>query len=285
MLRDGRTVASGAARSATPRELSELMVGRALGELFVREQRIPGDTVLSTDALSGEPLPESATLALQRGEVLGIAGLVGAGQTELLRTLFGLVKSSGGRISVGGTADGGAPPWTRLGQGLGLLSSDRAREGVALAMSVADNVFLSHLEQVSPSASSTATNGRLVPGSGSTRSAFAAPAGQPTYSQLSGGSQQKVALARLLDQRLDVLLLDEPTRGIDVGSRAEIYRLIDALAREGKAILVVSSYLPELLGLSDRIAVMHRGRLLPARPVTDFTEASLLEATTSGVYS
>ena len=102
---------------------------------------------------------------------------------------------------------------------------------------------------------------------------------------LSGGGQQKVALARLLDRRLDVLLLDEPTRGIDVGSRAEIYRLILALAREGKAILVVSSYLPELLGLSDRIAVMHRGRLLPPRRTSEFTEASLLEATTSGVYA
>jgi ribose transport system ATP-binding protein len=102
---------------------------------------------------------------------------------------------------------------------------------------------------------------------------------------LSGGGQQKVALARLLDRRLDVLLLDEPTRGIDVGSRAEIYRLILALAREGKAILVVSSYLPELLGLSDRIAVMHRGRLLPPRKASEFTEATLLEATTSGVYS
>jgi ribose transport system ATP-binding protein len=285
VLRDGRTVASGAARSATPRELSELMVGGALGELFVREPRTPGDEVLSTDALSGDPQPESATLTLRRGEVLGIAGLVGAGQTELLRALFGLVESVSGRISVGGTTDPGAPPWTRLRQGVGLLSSDRAREGVALAMSVADNVFLSHLGEVSHFGfvdrdEQAVRARRWVDALG-----IRCPDPQTTAGALSGGGQQKVALARLLDQRLDVLLLDEPTRGIDVGSRAEIYRLIDGLARDGKAILVVSSYLPELLGLSDRIAVMHRGRLLPARPVTEFTEASLLEATTSGVYT
>jgi ribose transport system ATP-binding protein len=285
VLRDGQSVASGEARSATPRELSELMVGKALGELFVREPRTPGDTVLSTDALAGDPQPESATLALRQGEVLGIAGLVGAGQTELLRTLFGLVESTGGRITIGASSDRGAPPWTRLRQGVGLLSSDRAHEGVALAMSVADNVLLSHLEQVSrfgwvDRGEQAARTRRWIDALG-----IRCPGPDETAGSLSGGGQQKVALARLLDEKLDVLLLDEPTRGIDVGSRAEIYRLIDALAREGKAILVVSSYLPELLGLSDRIAVMHRGRLLAARPVTEFTEASLLEATTSGVYS
>jgi ribose transport system ATP-binding protein len=285
VLRDGRTVATGAARSATPRELSELMVGRALGELFVRQARTPGDPALATDALSAKPLPESATLTLRRGEVLGVAGLVGAGQTELLRALFGLVESTGGRISIGSTADEGAAPWTRLGQGVGLLSSDRAHEGIALAMSVADNVFLSHLEEISrlgfvDRTEQASRARRWIDALG-----IRCPGPDVAAGSLSGGGQQKVALARLLDQKLDVLLLDEPTRGIDVGSRAEIYRLIDALAREGKAILVVSSYLPELLGLSDRIAVMHRGRLLPARPATEFTEASLLEATTSGVYS
>jgi ribose transport system ATP-binding protein len=202
-----------------------------------------------------------------------------------LRALFGLENPAGGRIRIGLAWDRGAKPWTRLEQGMGLLSGDRAREGVALTMSVADNVTLSHLGRTSSRGlvdrgEQDAHTRRWIEALG-----IRCPDPHMPVGALSGGGQQKVALARLLDCQLDVLLLDEPTRGIDVGSRAEIYRLILALAREGKAILVVSSYLPELLGLSDRIAVMHRGRLLPARKTSEFTEASLLEATTSGVYS
>jgi ribose transport system ATP-binding protein len=285
VLRDGRNVATGAARTATARELSELMVGRALGDLFVREPRAPGDVVLEVRELSGRTLPQSASFTLRRGEVLGIAGLLGAGQTEMLRAIFGLEPMRRGTVKIGHVEDRGATPWTRLEQGVGLLSADRAHEGLALAMSIADNVTLSHLGRLSRRGlvdrrEQWGRAERWVAALG-----IRCPGPDAATSALSGGGQQKVALARLLDQGLDVLLLDEPTRGIDVGSRAEIYRLIGALAGEGKAIVVVSSYLPELLGLSDRIAVMHRGRLLPPRDVANFTEASLLEATTSGAYS
>jgi ribose transport system ATP-binding protein len=261
------------------------MVGRALGDLFAREARAPADVALEVHELSGKALPQSASFTLRRGEVLGIAGLLGAGQTEMLRALFGIEAMQSGTVKVGGAEDRGAAPWTRLAQGIGLLSGDRAHEGLALAMSIADNVTLSHLGRLSRRGlvdrrAQTAHAERWVTALGIRCPGSAAPT-----SSLSGGGQQKVALARLLDQGLDVLLLDEPTRGIDVGSRAEIYRLVDTLAREGRAIVVVSSHLPELLGLSDRIAVMHRGRLLPPRDVGSFTEASLLEATTSGAYA
>ena len=284
VLRDGRAVATGEARSATTKELSELMVGRSLGELYVRGHRSPGDVILEADEVAGKRLPESGTFTLRRGEVLGIAGLVGAGQTEMLRVLFGLDAPSSGRIRVGDTWDHGAAPWTRLSRGVGLLSADRGREGLALGMSVADNVLLSHLPRISrrglvDRSEQSARTRRWIESL-----AIKCPGPHVATGSLSGGGQQKVAMARLLDCGLDVLLLDEPTRGVDVGSRAEIYRLIDALACDGKAILVVSSYLPELLGLSDRIAVMYRGRLLPAKPASDFTEATLLEATTSGVH-
>jgi len=285
VLRDGKNVATGAAPTATPRELSELMVGRALGELFSRARGSPGDVALEVDALSAKPVLASASFALRRGEVLGIAGLVGAGQTEMLRALFGLDTMRSGTVRVGTDRDGGASPWTRLAQGVGLLSGDRAHEGLARAMTIADNVTLSHLGRLS-------RHGLVDRREQKTRAerwiealSIRCPGPGATVGALSGGGQQKVALARLLDRGQGVLLLDEPTRGIDVGSRAEIYRLIDGLAREGKAILLVSSYLPELLGLSDRIAVMHRGRLLPARSAAEFTEASLLEATTSGAYA
>ncbi|HEX3598176.1 MAG TPA: ATP-binding cassette domain-containing protein, partial [Polyangiaceae bacterium] len=237
------------------------------------------------EALSGRVLPRSVSFVLRRGEVLGIAGLVGAGQTEMLRALFGLDPIRAGTVKVGGSTDRGAAPWNRLEQGVGLLSNDRAREGVALAMSVADNITLSHMGRLSRHGlvdrrEQSSRVGRWLESLG-----IRCPGARVFAGALSGGGQQKVALARLLDRGLDVLLLDEPTRGIDVGSRAEIYRLIDALARDGKAILLVSSYLPELLGLSDRIAVMHRGRLLPARSAAEFTDLTLFEATTSGAYS
>jgi ribose transport system ATP-binding protein len=285
VLRDGRAVATGEARSTTPKALSELMVGRPLGDVFARGPREPGDEALGVDALCGRRLPASATLSLRRGEVLGIAGLVGAGQTEMLRAVFGLDRVRGGRITVRGVPDGGARPWTRLAQGVGLLSSDRTGEGLLLDMTIADNVTLSHLGRLSRGgfvdrAEQDARATRFIE---LLRVRCTGP--DAKVRALSGGGQQKVALARLLDGGQDVLLLDEPTRGIDVGSRAEIYRLIDALAREGKSVLVVSSYLPELLGISDRIAVMHRGRLLPPRPVSEFTDASLLEATANGAYA
>jgi ribose transport system ATP-binding protein len=285
VLRDGKNVATGDAPGATPRQLSELMVGRALGELFVREPRAPGEAAVEVDSLRGRRLPESASFTLRRGEVLGIAGLLGAGQTEMLRALFGLEPMQGGTVKLGAQKDDGSGPWTRLAQGVGLLSADRAREGLALGMSIADNVTLSHLERLS-------RQGLVDRREQTTRAdrwiralAIRCPGPGAKVSALSGGGQQKVALARLLDRGLEVLLLDEPTRGIDVGSRAEIYRVVDSLAREGKAIVLVSSYLPELLGLSDRVAVMHRGRLLPPRDAASFTEASLLEATTSGAYA
>jgi ribose transport system ATP-binding protein len=158
---------------------------------------------------------------------------------------------------------------------VGMVSEDRKMEGLALGLSIADNVTLSRLDRfVRPAAQSEASDGWIA------RMAIRCRDPEQRVGTLSGGNQQKVALARLLHHEVDVLLLDEPTRGIDVGSKAEIYRLIDEIAVAGKAVLLVSSYLPELLGVCDRIAVMSRGRLLPARPAREIDEhALMLEAT------
>jgi ribose transport system ATP-binding protein len=218
---------------------------------------------------------------LRRGEVLGIGGLVGAGRTELLRAIFGLDPVVRGEVKVGALVRAGhATPAASLAQGIGFLSEDRKGEGLALALSVADNVTLSRLEGfgpwrlVFPRSQRQAT----APWIQALNIRCASPA-QPVV-ELSGGNQQKVALARLLHHDVDVLLLDEPTRGIDVASKAQIYQVIDALANRGKAVLLVSSYLPELLGVCDRIAMMARGVLRPARPAAELDEHQLLlEAT------
>ncbi len=282
VLRDGKVVGSSAVAAITTDEIIALMVGRQVEELYPRSERQAGEVILEIEDLAGLEKPESASLKLRRGEVLGIAGLVGAGRTELLRSLFGLEPVRRGQIRLG-IYTGPASPVRRWMQGAGFLSEDRTKEGLALSLSVADNVTLSRLKGfgplglVLPSRQNRATR-RWIKQLG-----IRCQGPRQTLSSLSGGNQQKVALARLLQHDVDVLLLDEPTRGIDVAAKAMIYKLIDALAtgsptegREPKAVLMVSSYLPELMGICDRVAVMRRGRLGPTRRIDEIDEHKLM---------
>ncbi len=263
VLRDGRVAGGGPATMAGD-DIVRLMIGRDVTDLFPRSRRQPGEPVLE---IAGRGAG-SATITLHRGEIVGIAGLVGAGRTELLRGVF-------------------TPPPRRWREGIGMVSEDRKAEGVALGLDIADNVTLTKLDGMGPASLVLPSRQRAA----ATRwvrefSIKCRSATQPVV-ELSGGNQQKVALARLMHHDVDVLLLDEPTRGIDVGSKAQIYAVIDALVaadqptgRRPRAIVLVSSYLPELLGLCDRIAVMRRGRLGAARPAGEWNEHSLmLEAT------
>jgi ribose transport system ATP-binding protein len=282
VLRDGRSVASGPMAGTPLGTIIGHMVGRDLAELFPRVPHAPGEPVLDLGGLSGRRLPRGADLTLRRGEVLGIAGLVGAGRTELLRAVFGLDPVVSGTVSVAGASGGRATPRARIRQGVGFLSEDRKGEGLALSRSIEDNLTYPALARHArlgwvDLAGRRAAASRWMD---ALRVRAAGPA-QPVGA-LSGGNQQKVALARLLHQEADVLLLDEPTRGIDVGSKAEIYRLIGELAARGRAVLLVSSYLPELLGVCDRIAVMSRGTLSPARAVGEWSEHRIMEVATGG---
>lgn len=282
VLRDGRTVGGGEVAGTPIAAIIEGMVGRELDEVYPRVPHEPGEVVLDLDALSGAPLPARASLALRRGEILGLAGLVGAGRTELLRALYGLAPVTSGRVVVRAVPDRGRPVPARIAQGFGLLSEDRKGEGLALDRSVEENLTLSSARGfarlgVLDLAKRAAVALEHVRALGVRARSTSQPVGE-----LSGGNQQKVAIARLLHQEADVLLLDEPTRGVDVGSKVEIYRRIGELAAEGRAVIVVSSYLPELLGVCDRIAVMHRGVLGEARPAGAWTQAALLDEATRG---
>jgi ribose transport system ATP-binding protein len=218
----------------------------------------------------------SADLELRRGEVVGIAGLVGSGRTELLRMIFGLDEVKNAIVTVGAWG-GPASPWRRLAQGVGMLSEDRKGEGLMLARSIADNVVLSRLEAVTRPSRRAEAARRWIE-----RLRIRCSDPEQSVGELSGGNQQKVAFARLLHRDVDVLLLDEPTRGIDVGSKAQIYELLAELSSRGKSVLLVSSYLPELLGMCHRIAVMRRGKLGPARPAAAWTEHALLLEAAAG---
>jgi len=220
-------------------------------------------------------LPGAATLTLRRGEILGIAGLLGAGRTRLLRAIFGLEPVKRGRVRIGAYS-GSSGPHHRWRQGMGMLSEDRAGEGLALGLSVADNMTLTRLEPLGPAFTVVPSRQQAAAERWIDRLGIRCAHPRQTIGELSGGNQQKVAVARLLHHDVDVLVLDEPTRGIDVASKAHIYKLIDEMVAQQKGVLLVSSYLPELLGVCDRIAVMSRGRLGPARPVEEWTEHSLL---------
>jgi ribose transport system ATP-binding protein len=273
VLRDGRNAGEGVTAATRAEDIVGLMVGRALEDLYPRSARDLGDTILDVHDLE----PGSATFALRRGEVLGIAGLLGAGRTRLLRTIYGLAPVKSGRIKVAAFS-GRATPHQRWQQGVGMLSEDRAGEGLARAMSVADNMTMTRLDPLGPWFTVLPGRQDAAAARWIERLAVRCRGPRQAVAELSGGNQQKVAFARLLHHDVDVLVLDEPTRGIDVSSKAQIYKLIDELVSPDrrKAVLLVSSYFPELLGVCDRIAVMSRGRLGPARPATEWTEHALL---------
>ncbi len=280
VLRDGRSVADGALGGTSNEALVAHMVGRSVDQLFPeRHRRAPGDVVLDVRDLVAPPVVKQASFTLRRGEILGLAGLMGSGRSEMVRGLFGLAPVASGAVRIAGAeAAIDAAPSARIRQRVGYLSEDRKGEGLALPMSVADNLTMTGYRSCAPRgwlrlSTQRAQTRRWIADLG----IKAHDPDQPVRT-LSGGNQQKVALGRLLHQDADVLLLDEPTRGVDIGSKAQIYEVIAATAAQGKAILMVSSYLPELFGLCDELAVMSRGRLSPVRPIADWTPESVLHA-------
>lgn len=288
ILRDGAVVDSGTVEGTSMEHIITGMVGRELTEMFPpRDARI-GESLMIVDHLAGEANPVNVSFNLRRGEILGIAGLVGAGRTEMLRCLFGLDKSRTGTLELasGKSLECAALNPERARElGLDLLSENRKEEGLATTMSISANTTLGTLSRyaklkgfglLSLRRESQAVEQRIAD------VGIRCEGPSQITDQLSGGNQQKVAFARIVEQDADILLLDEPTRGVDVGSKVEIYKLINRLAASGKGIVFVSSYLPELLGVCDRIAVMHRGELSEAKSAADWTEHEIMEIATSG---
>jgi ribose transport system ATP-binding protein len=226
--------------------------------------------------LAGKDKPRSVNLTLREGEILGIAGLVGAGRTETVRACFGLDSVKAGVVHVHQKENTHATPSARLAQGIGLLSENRKEEGLMVNRSVADNLTITRLRLLSRFGFISRSQQLKATGYWMERLDVRAQSPSQAVTELSGGNQQKVALGRLLHHEAQIFLLDEPTRGIDVGSKAQIYRLMGELAAAGKSIIFISSYLPELLGVCDTIGVMCRGFLSDVRPVAKWTEHSII---------
>jgi ribose transport system ATP-binding protein len=278
VLRDGESVATGEMRDTKLSDVIRAMVGRELTEIYPHTAHQIGAPVLEVKKLSGTRKPRSVSFTLRQGEILGVAGLVGAGRTETLRTLFGLDRVAGGAVFISDRERTHDNPSCRLADGVGLLSENRKEEGLMLNRSIADNLTITHFKPVTTAGFVRARRQTRIANDWLTKLQVRARDSSQPISELSGGNQQKIAIGRLLHHDAKVFLLDEPTRGIDVGSKAQIYRLIGELAAQGKAVVFVSSYLPELLGVCDTIGVMCRGVMSEVKPVSEWTEHSIIEA-------
>jgi inositol transport system ATP-binding protein len=261
VLRDGRLVCTKAALEFSADSLIAHMVGRELAQIFPPVTTTPGETVLAVEQLTREPAYRNISFTLRRGEVLGLAGLMGAGRTEVVSALYGLQPAASGTIRLRGQTLDLRSPIDGLAAGLAMVTEDRKGSGIVPAMSVQHNLTLAALRQFCRGAviDATAESSTTHKATGD----FAIKASGPgqAINQLSGGNQQKVLLARALLTAPAVLILDEPTRGIDIGAKAEIYALIGRLSAQGTAVLLVSSELPEILSLTHRILVLRQGEL------------------------
>jgi len=278
VLRDGETVDQGDMARVSLGELIHQMVGRRLEDIYPRRPRRKGAVLVNAQDLRGVSKPQGVSFQLHAGEILGIAGLVGTGRTETARVCFGLDPLASGWIEVSGEPSTKATPTRRLAQGMGLLSENRKEEGLMLNRSLADNLTLTRFGAFGKAGWISSRRQREAAQEWLQRLDIRCQGPGQECGSLSGGNQQKVALGRLLHHQARIFLLDEPTKGVDVGSKAQIYHLMCDLAEQGKAVLFISSYLPELLGVCDTIAVMSRGTLAACRPVEEWTEHGIIRA-------
>ena len=265
VLRDGETVATRAASDVDRAELIRMMVGRELAAVYPERTAAPGpsnDVALELRQVSNRVTGvRDVSLRIRRGEILGIAGLVGSGRTQLAEILFGLTPPDAGEILVRGSAVTLRSPAAAIRAGIAYVPEDRRQHGVVLEMSIAANTSLASLQNVSRRGLINGSREQAAAERYVDQFQIKTPSVSAAVGTLSGGNQQKVALARWLSTSPSILILDEPTQGVDVGSKAEIHGLMRTLSGRGLAILMISSELPEIIGMSDRIAVMHAGTI------------------------
>jgi ribose transport system ATP-binding protein len=266
ILRDGETVHTGPLAELSTEEIIRHMVGRELEAIYHREPLPPGEELFRVEGLSRRGVLHEISFRLHAGEIVGLAGLVGAGRTELCRALFGLDPVDSGRVWVAGKEVHIRSPREAVAAGLALIPEDRQRNGLAVLLPVAHNLTHARLQAVSPRGILDHSSERRATTELIARLRIRAESWRQLAGKLSGGNQQKVVVGKWLFSRARVFLFDEPARGIDVGAKAEVFRIMDELARSGAAVLMVSSELPELVQVADRILVMRQGRLVAELP-------------------
>ena len=284
VMRDGRSVMSRPAAGLTSDELVRAMVGRDLEERKVLDRGAVGDVVLSVKRLTREGKFVDISFDLRAGEIVGLAGLVGAGRTEIAEAIFGIDRYDAGSVEVAGQQLKNGSPTAAMRAGVALVPEDRRQHGLVMDESIEHNVVLASLASVTRRGLIAAGVSRDTSSSWLQRLQVKYGRLSDSVSTLSGGNQQKVVLAKWLSRKPRVILVDEPTRGIDVGTKAEVHRLLQSLAAEGVGVLVISSELPEVLLLADRILVIREGRLVEEIAGTDATEENVIAAA-AGAYT
>jgi ribose transport system ATP-binding protein len=285
VLRDGKLVAHLGRDEISPAAMIRQMIGRELKTVYVPPAGPAGEPILQISGVRTAAYPHHAVdLAVRRGEILGLAGLIGAGRTELARVIFGIDRGLGGDIRLNGEPVVIGAPRDAVARGIYLVPEDRKRSGVVLDLSITDNVALTQLPALaSRGLVSRAAETRLAEEQRQ-RLGIRAPGVDVQVLALSGGNQQKVVLAKWLSLQPRAIIFDEPTRGIDVGAKREIYDIMRGLADAGVAILMISSDMEEVIGVSDRIAVMHEGRISGTLAREEFSEHSILQLAVGHVH-
>lgn len=276
VMRDGQYVTTLNTNETNRNELIKYMVGRELKDIYVENTNVSAERMLELESVCGNG-DENITMHVNKGEIVGLAGLVGAGRTELARLLFGADKIDSGIIRLDGKELKISHPGDAIKEGIGLIPEDRKRQGALLQFGIDWNIALSHLPEISKY---TFVNEKIVAEQADEyieKLKIKTPYRNQLVRNLSGGNQQKVVLARTLVNDSKLIIFDEPTRGIDVGARSEIYHLLNDLARQGKSILMISSDMEELIGMSDRIYVLAEGKITGELKKAEFTQEKILE--------
>ncbi|RBO11298.1 MULTISPECIES: ribose ABC transporter ATP-binding protein RbsA [Pantoea] len=285
VFRDGQFIAERAVSDLSEEQLIEMMVGRKLEDQYPHLDQSPGEIRLQVEKLCGSGV-EDVSFTLRKGEILGISGLMGAGRTELMKVLYGALPRRSGSVTLNGRTVTVRSPQEGLASGIVYISEDRKRDGLVLGMSVKENMSLTALRYFSHAGGNLKhAEEQLAVGDFIRLFNVKTPSMMQPIGLLSGGNQQKVAIARGLMTRPDVLILDEPTRGVDVGAKKEIYQLINQFKAEGLSIILVSSEMPEVLGMSDRILVMHEGHISGEFSREQATQESLMAAAVGKQHS
>jgi len=282
VLRDGKHIATRDVKDITRDEIIRLMVGRELNQMIPKVPAPIGDVVLEVRNISSQNKLHDVSLTVRKGEVVGLAGLVGAGRTELARAIFGADPMDTGEILLEGRPVHVRSPQDAIKLGIGLVTEDRKAQGLVLGMAVRENITLANLRALTRFNFIMAGREREVAQKFVTELSIRTPSIEQAVQNLSGGNQQKVVLAKWLFTQSKVLIFDEPTRGIDVGAKTEIYQLMNSLAAQGVGIIMISSELPEVIGMSDRIVVMHEGRIAGELSAAEATQERIMQLATGG---
>ncbi|XQY91504.1 sugar ABC transporter ATP-binding protein [Metabacillus sp. HB246100] len=282
VLRDGEFIGVKEIPKTNFDEIVKMMVGRQLGERFPARQTTLGAERLKVEQLTCKGVFEDISFSVREGEVLGVAGLMGAGRTEIMEAIFGYRSYQSGRIVIDGNDVKMKNPYEAIKQGIGFVTEDRKGEGLVVDLSVRENFSLTNLDRISSKQVIASSKEEEFVDELIEKLHVKTASRELSVKSLSGGNQQKIVIGKWLGTNPKILILDEPTRGVDVGAKKEIYQLINQLTQEGVAIVMVSSELPEILGMSDRVLVIHEGKVSAMIPIKEANQEKIMQAATGG---